>query len=97
VASLEVHDLIIDLRDKGVTVFLTTHRLDEAEKLCDRVAILNTTLRTVGRIDDLRQRMFHKSILVSTAVPLRTPRDCSLRLEVSLVGRLMTPAATFSR
>jgi ABC-2 type transport system ATP-binding protein len=70
VASLEVHDLINALRVKGVTVFLTTHRLDEAEKLCDRVAILNTTLRTVGRIDDLRQRMFHKSILVSTITPL---------------------------
>ncbi len=31
-----------------MTIFLTTHRLEEAEKLCDRVAILNTTLRTVG-------------------------------------------------
>lgn len=74
VASLEVHDLINALRQKGVTVFLTTHRLDEAEKLCDRVAILNTTLRTVGRIDDLRQRMFQKSLLVSTAAPLADPR-----------------------
>jgi ABC-2 type transport system ATP-binding protein len=73
VASLEVHNLINALRVKGVTVFLTTHRLDEAEKLCDRVAILNTTLRTVGRIDDLRQRMFHKSILVSTIAPLADP------------------------
>jgi ABC-2 type transport system ATP-binding protein len=73
VASLEVQNLIVALRDKGVTVFLTTHRLDEAEKLCDRVAILNTTLRTVGRIDDLRQRMFQKSILVSTAAPLVDP------------------------
>lgn len=73
VASLEVHNLIVELRNKGVTVFLTTHRLDEAEKLCDRVAILNTTLRTVGRIDDLRQRMFQKSILVSTAAPLMNP------------------------
>ena len=73
VASLEVHNLIVALRDKGVTVFLTTHRLDEAEKLCDRVAILNTTLRTVGRIDDLRQRMFQKSILVSTVSPLANP------------------------
>jgi ABC-2 type transport system ATP-binding protein len=73
VASLEVHDLINALRVKGVTVFLTTHRLDEAEKLCDRVAILNTTLRTVGRIDDLRQRMFQKSILVSTIAPLTDP------------------------
>jgi ABC-2 type transport system ATP-binding protein len=73
VASLEVHDLINALRVQGVTVFLTTHRLDEAEKLCDRVAILNTTLRTVGRIDDLRQRMFHKSVLVSTVAPLTDP------------------------
>jgi ABC-2 type transport system ATP-binding protein len=73
VASLEVHDLINALRAKGVTVFLTTHRLDEAEKLCDRVAILNTTLRTVGRIDDLRQRMFRKSIIVTTATPLIDP------------------------
>jgi ABC-2 type transport system ATP-binding protein len=73
VASLEVHNLINALRVKGVTVFLTTHRLDEAEKLCDRVAILNTTLRTVGRIDDLRQRMFHQSILVSTITPLADP------------------------
>jgi ABC-2 type transport system ATP-binding protein len=73
VASLEVQNLIIALRDKGVTVFLTTHRLDEAEKLCDRVAILNTTLRTVGRIDDLRQRMFQKSVLVSTVAPLPDP------------------------
>jgi ABC-2 type transport system ATP-binding protein len=73
VASLEVHDLINALRAKGVTVFLTTHRLDEAEKLCDRVAILNTTLRTVGRIDDLRQRMFRKGIVVTTASPLANP------------------------
>jgi ABC-2 type transport system ATP-binding protein len=73
VASLEVHNLINALRAKGVTVFLTTHRLDEAEKLCDRVAILNTTLRTVGRIDDLRQRMFHKSVLVTTVAPLPDP------------------------
>jgi ABC-2 type transport system ATP-binding protein len=56
-------------------VFLTTHRLDEAEKLCDRVAILNTTLRIVGRIDDLRQKMFQKSILVSTVSPLTDPEE----------------------
>ena len=81
VASLEVHNLIIALRDKGVTVFLATHRLDEAEKLCDRVAILNTTLRTVGRIDDLRQKMFEKSILVSTAAPLANPEGLFSSME----------------
>jgi ABC-2 type transport system ATP-binding protein len=48
-ASHDVLGLIGSLRDRGVTVFLTTHRLDEAERLCDRVAFMNTTLRTVGR------------------------------------------------
>jgi hypothetical protein len=32
-----------------VTIFLTTHWLEEAERLCHRVAILNTTLRLIGR------------------------------------------------
>ena len=38
VAAREVHDLINGLRERGVTIFLTTHRLEEAESLCDRVA-----------------------------------------------------------
>jgi ABC-2 type transport system ATP-binding protein len=32
--------LVRDLRDRGVTVLLTTHAMDEAEQLCDRVAII---------------------------------------------------------
>jgi ABC-2 type transport system ATP-binding protein len=72
-ASREVHDLIDGLRSRGVTVFLTTHRLDEAERLCDRVAILNTSLRTIGRPDELRDRLFTKTLLVRTAAPLGDP------------------------
>jgi len=34
-------DLVRDLRDRGVTVLLTTHAMDEAEQLCDRVAIVD--------------------------------------------------------
>ena len=73
VAAREVHELIDGLRRRGVTVFLTTHRLDEAERLCDRVAILNTTLRTVGRPADLRDELFSKSLDVRTAAPLQAP------------------------
>ena len=73
VAAREVHDLIDGLRQRGVTIFLTTHRLEEAERLCDRVAILNTTLRMVGRPDDLRDRMFAKAITVRTVVALSDP------------------------
>src|SRR6201999_2872207 len=39
VASRDVHELIDGLRQRGVTIFLTTHRLDEAERLCARRAV----------------------------------------------------------
>ena len=56
-----------------MTIFLTTHRLEEAERLCDRVAILNTTLRIVGRTSELRQRLFNRSLFVATRAPLEYP------------------------
>jgi ABC-2 type transport system ATP-binding protein len=74
-ATREVHDLVDNLRDRGVTVFLTTHRLDEAERLCDRVAILNTTLRTIGRPGDLRAQLFAASLVVRTKNPLTHPEQ----------------------
>ncbi len=72
-ATRDVHGLIDDLRGRGVTIFLTTHRLEEADRLCDRVAILNTTLRTIGRPDELRDELFAKSLSVRTLVPLPDP------------------------
>jgi ABC-2 type transport system ATP-binding protein len=73
VAAREVHELIDGLRKQGVTIFLTTHRLEEAERLCDRVAILNTTLRTIGRPDELRDRLFARTLTVRTIAPLQEP------------------------
>jgi ABC-2 type transport system ATP-binding protein len=73
VATREVHELVAGLRSQGVTIFLTTHRLEEAERLCDRVAILSTTLRMTGRPDELRDRLFSKALEVRTRVPLAEP------------------------
>jgi ABC-2 type transport system ATP-binding protein len=73
VAARDVHELIDQLRRQGVTIFLTTHRLDEAERLCDRVAILNTTLRTIGTPDVLRDQLFAKTLTVQTRAPLGEP------------------------
>jgi ABC-2 type transport system ATP-binding protein len=73
VATREVRELIEGLRDRGVTVFLTTHRLEEAERLCDRIAILNTTLRIIGAPDDLRRRLFSSALEIRTAAPIADP------------------------
>jgi len=40
-SNLIIRDVIRDLNEKGVTVFLTTHNIEEANLACDRVAIIN--------------------------------------------------------
>jgi ABC-2 type transport system ATP-binding protein len=72
-AARDVHELIVALSRTGVTIFLTTHRLEEAERLCDRVAILNTTLRTIGRPAQLREQLFAKTLTVRTLAALPDP------------------------
>ena len=73
VAAREVQELIVGLRQRGVTIFLTTHRLEEAERVCDRVAILNTSLRSIGRPAELRDQLFARTLTVRTVAPLDEP------------------------
>ena len=48
-------DLLQDIRNRGTTVFMTTHILEVAEKMCDRVGIINNgKLIKVGTIEELR-------------------------------------------
>ncbi|GAA3225269.1 ATP-binding cassette domain-containing protein [Dactylosporangium siamense] len=46
------------LRDEGMTVFITTHYLDEADALCDRIAIMDHgEIVTEGTVDDLKREV----------------------------------------
>jgi ABC-2 type transport system ATP-binding protein len=50
----EIRELIADLREKGTTVFMSTHILSDIEALCDNVAILRGgKLAATGKLDDL--------------------------------------------
>jgi ABC-2 type transport system ATP-binding protein len=47
-------DLILDLRKKGKTVLMCSHRLDDVQDVCDRIAILyNGDLQTLGKVSSL--------------------------------------------
>ncbi len=49
-------DFVVELKKSGTTVLLTTHYLEEAEELCDRIGVIhNGSLRKVGRTSDLIQ------------------------------------------
>jgi len=50
----EVRDIILGMKDRGVTVFFSTHIIPDVEVICDRVGILNKgKLVSVGKIEDL--------------------------------------------
>lgn len=64
-ARYEVWDLIRSLKQQGVTVLLTTHLLDEVERLCDRIGVIKQgTLLTEGTIETLRERIPAKEIVI---------------------------------
>jgi ABC-2 type transport system ATP-binding protein len=47
-------DLILDLRKKGKTVLMCSHRLEDVQDVCDRIAILhNGDLQTLGKVSTL--------------------------------------------
>jgi len=62
-ASRLVHDFISELRSEGRTIFLCTHNLDEADRLCDRVAVFKTHLRVVDTPGRLRRQVYGRQVV----------------------------------
>jgi ABC-2 type transport system ATP-binding protein len=61
----EIRELIQDLKDRGKTIFFSTHILSDAEALCDRVAVIHKgELRGVGVVNDLRSSMTEKTEVI---------------------------------
>ncbi len=63
-ASKTVRDFILELKKEKRTIFMNTHLLDEAERICDRVAILKTRLITIGSPEELRSSLSGRRVKV---------------------------------
>jgi len=48
-----VRDFILELKKEKKTIFLNTHNLDEAQRICDKIGILNTKLMAIGTPKEL--------------------------------------------
>jgi ABC-2 type transport system ATP-binding protein len=57
-SSKVVRDFILKLKKEGKTIFLNTHNLDEAQRICDRIGILNTKLLTVNTPQELERTVW---------------------------------------
>lgn len=63
-ARHNIWDVIKFAKEKGKTVFLTTHYMEEAERLCDRVAIIDHgEIIALGRPDKLIDQYFHEEAI----------------------------------
>jgi ABC-2 type transport system ATP-binding protein len=63
-AAKTVRDFIETLRGQGRTIFLCTHNLDEAERLCDRIGVFRQRLIAVDTPDALRRQIFGRQTVV---------------------------------
>jgi ABC-2 type transport system ATP-binding protein len=54
-SSKTVRDFILELKKEKRTIFLNTHNLDEAQRICDRIGILNTKLMAIGTLQELER------------------------------------------
>lgn len=58
-----VRDFIDELRKEGRTIFLCTHNLDEADRLCDRIAVFKTRLLVMDTPARLRSQLFGRKVV----------------------------------
>jgi ABC-2 type transport system ATP-binding protein len=63
-ASKTVRDFILELKKEKRTIFLNTHNLDEAERLCDRIAILKGKLIAVDSPKNLERSLYNRKTIV---------------------------------
>ncbi len=75
-ARRTIWDLVRGMRDRGKTVFMTTHLMEEAERLCDRVAIMeNGSIIDIGTPQELVSRhCAERTVVLATDDPLAQER-----------------------
>ncbi len=63
-AAITVRNYLLDLKREGRTIFLNTHNLADAERLCDRIGVMKTRLLAMGSPEDLRRMFWSRTTVV---------------------------------
>jgi ABC-2 type transport system ATP-binding protein len=63
-SSKRVRDFILQLKGEGKTIFLNTHNLDEAQRICDHIGILKTKLITVNTPEQSEKRVWGRKTVI---------------------------------
>ncbi len=82
-SSKIVRDFILELKKENKTIFLNTHNLDEAQRICDKIGILNTKLRVIGTPKELEESLWGKK----TVIQLEQVNGLILKTLSNLISR----------
>jgi ABC-2 type transport system ATP-binding protein len=106
-ARRDAWDLIEGIRDRGVTIVLVTHFMEEAERLCDRLALIDagrvvavdTPAGLVAKVDDRQRVRFRPSAPIDHAVLAALPEVTDVeragsQLVVTGTGNLLLAVTT---
>jgi ABC-2 type transport system ATP-binding protein len=63
-SSKTVRDFILDLKKEKKTIFLNTHNLDEAQRICDKIGIFNTKLMATGTPEELEESVWGNKTVI---------------------------------
>lgn len=92
IGSRVIRDIILDLKERGMTVFLCSHLLEQVQEVCDRVGILyQGTLIAEGSIAELTDDAHTQEVL------LRNPSPALLEQLRALAGEAWVSAAPARR
>ena len=81
-ASKAVREFILDLKKEKKTIFINTHNLDEAQRICDRIGILNTRLMAVGTPEELERSIHGRKTVIQLRQVNEAILDSLKRLQV---------------
>lgn len=64
VSARQVRELVLGLKELGTTIFVTTHNIEEAERICDRLAfIANGKIVADGSVKELMDQVSHRQAM----------------------------------
>jgi ABC-type multidrug transport system, ATPase component len=86
--QIEVRQIMLDLAQKGKTIFFSSHNLDEVQRICNRIALIHYgKIKLQGELDKLQREMGGGKVLVETAEALNKDLFPDLNLHFGLQER----------
>jgi ABC-2 type transport system ATP-binding protein len=100
IGSRQIRDLIMTLRDRGITVFLCSHLLEQVQEVCDHVGIIfQGKMVKEGRLDDLIAIEDQTEVVMKNASPelMEKIRTLIEQEESATLLRMGKPRTTLER